>query len=281
MKPRLWIAVSICAVILWVVANSNGASYDIIGKYTNWPTAWVPIPGLADPNDNLTRYWLDFVGDTTYPVGYWTATHDYVFFRMRVRSNAPPSNFSDSVFVLIDVVGDSQEYVPQFGFVWDSNQRVQDHGLEMVKLGTLGTTWGATTMDDIDNSSGQKLSNDINGGGRTTDGYVRLTDSIPAGGFGTTTFLDFAVAWNYLTNYTSLAPTQRWRITFASIDNANDHNQLRYDIAGGAGPTSPVTNGWSGVITIPEPALPAQFALVAGLIGFAAVVSKRGRRSSA
>lgn len=277
MKHKILVAVGLLFVSL--VYPTSAATYNVIGTYNNWPTTWYPIPGLSDPNDGLTRYWLDFVGDNTDHVGYWVARPDYVFFRVRIRGDATPSSYNDSTFVLIDVVGDSQEYVPQYGFVWDSKEtQVANHGLEMVRLGTLGPTWGQTTMDDVDGSSGQKLSNDINGGGRTTDGYVRLITGISTANLGTTMFLDFAVSWQYLTNYTALSPTQQWRVTFASIDNANDHNQLRYDIAGGANPNSSLSAGWSGIITVPEPPALAQALLAAVVLGPTLVWSRNRRK---
>lgn|GEM_PF-1208469 len=239
--------------------NTGGAVYNVIGTYTNWPTVWNVVPGLSDPRDvSGSRYWIDFVGDNTYPVAYWAVDSDYVYFRMRVRGNTTPDNMSDSFFVLIDRVGLGQEEVPEYGFAWDNNipnpnQRDQ-HGLEMQVLGTLGNAWGGTSMDDIDGSSGQKYANDINGGGRTTDGYVRLTTDVPGGDFGQTMFLDFAVSWWYLTNYTGLAPTQQWRIAIASVGNANDHTRLGLngDIVG-ASVDDPVSTGWSEILNVPEP----------------------------
>jgi hypothetical protein len=100
-------------------------------------------------------------------------------------------------------------------------------------------------MDDIDLQDAQKAINDINGNSRTTDGYLRTIDRVATTNFGETTFVDFAVSWSYLYQYTGLRSNQLWKVAFASIANATDHNFITGDVSGGASPASLVTEGWS------------------------------------
>lgn len=123
-------------------------------------------------------------------------------------------------------------------------------------------------MDDLDGSAGQKLANDINGGGRTTDGYIRSVDGQSTTNFGTTSFIDFAVSWSYLETYTDLERGQKWNLALGSIANATDHNLINTDIASGAGPDSAITTGWQAV---PEPT-------VISLISLTGVMALIGRR---
>jgi hypothetical protein len=113
-------------------------------------------------------------------------------------------------------------------------------------------------MDDIDNDPAIKTEKDINGfengTQRTTDGYVRTVDGQSTSAFGDTTFIDFAVSWDYLTTQTLLGPNQTWRVTFSSIANATDHNA--FDDVSGAALADPPSTGWSGDLetdAVPEP----------------------------
>jgi len=128
----------------------------------------------------------------------------------------------------------------------------------------LDTEWRRVRMDDIDGQDGLKLTRDINGTNstqRSGEGYVRTIDGQATGdgNFGTTSFIDFAVSWNYLTDpskgNTALGKDQIWNVAFGSISGANDHNFIGADIAGGASPGSFVTTGWASTpASVPEPA---------------------------
>lgn len=237
---------------------ASAATNNIIGTYANWPTNWVPVNALNDPDDGLANVQLDFVGDSTNSGAYYAANSEYVFFRQRVDIDTVSdlSVFHDSHFVLIDLVG--QDYntttktlqagsdgYPDYGFAWDSKSNDNTkHGLEMMVRSTSATYWNGINMDDIDYDAGKKLVNDINGSSRTTDGYLRVIDQQSTTAFGNTTFIDYAVKWSYLKAYTGLTSNQVWRVAFASISDATDHNNLTADVGGGAGPTTLVTSGW-------------------------------------
>ena len=119
---------------------------------------------------------------------------------------------------------------------WDTQQQYVNHSLEMTEYSTGTATWDGLTMDDVDGSNNTKGIKDFNGAGtgRTTDGYLRTIDSQNTTNFGTTTFIDFAISWTYLTQYstTGLGPGQTWRITLGSRVAANDHAAITTDIAG-------------------------------------------------
>ncbi|MDD3275702.1 MAG: PEP-CTERM sorting domain-containing protein, partial [Kiritimatiellales bacterium] len=118
---------------------------------------------------------------------------------------------------------------------------------------------------DIDGEPSAKTTLDINGNGRTTDGYVRTTDGQSGGVFGLTTFIDFAVSWNYLEIYTNLRSNQTWTVGLASIANATDHNVFNADVSG-ATLTNDIDVGWSAPVAVPEPASALMIGLGAGLI---------------
>jgi hypothetical protein len=240
-----------------------------IGSYSGWDSvSWTAIDGINDGDNGLSTE-IDFVGDSNDAGGYYSITDNYVFFRMRLDVDTVSSGtFHDAHLVLIDVAGTGTDYMPDYGFAWDSKSNDPDnHGLEMSVLDPKSSTiWNTVKMDDIDGSNGSKGVNDINGldAGeyRTTDGYVRSIDGQATTSFGNTTFLDFAVSWDYLTTYTGLAKDQEWNIQFASIADATDHNAFA-DVAGGADITSSISTGWS-TTAIPEPASIALMGMVAG-----------------
>ncbi|WP_372808824.1 hypothetical protein [Pontiella sp.] len=224
-----------------------------IGNYSEWGTVtWNAIEGLDDADDGVAEQ-LDFVGDSTSRGAYWGIDNHYVYFRMRLDVGLDPS-FTDAHLVLFDVVGDA---TPDYAFSWDSKSNDTDgHGLEMSILLSSDGTWGGTKMDDIDGNNAKKGTNDINGDGRDTDGYVQTTDGIASDSFGTTTFLDFAVSLSYLSNNVpAMVQNTNWKVQFGSIANATDHNVLSADIAGGQNLGSTITAAsWSEAIAIPEPA---------------------------
>jgi hypothetical protein len=242
--------------------TSSGATRDVLEPFANWPTTWIPLTGLNDANNGLSKSQLDFVGDTANLAGFYASTNEYVFFRQRVKVNTTSqSTFNDSHFVMINLLGtnygnaaEMDDGAPDYAFAWDSfnNVDTDKHGLEMQVRGTNGATWGATSMNDIDGTSNSKGINDINGNSRKTDGYLRVISEQNTTNFGATTFIDYAVKWSYLKTYTGLNSNQSWKVTFASLDSGNDHSLiLAGDIAGGASPASPLTNGWISVMSSP------------------------------
>jgi hypothetical protein len=253
----------------------QGAVVELIGSGLSWPSSWQTVSGLNDANDGVALSRLDFVGDSNDPGFYWADSGGYLCFRMRVATATVLSNtYSDTLMVLIDQNNDK---IPDYGFGWDSKSgNNASHGLEMLKYSTgSGGNWGAISMDDIDGSSGQKEVSDINGNSRTTDGYVRSTDSIATTSLGTTTFIDFAVSKSYLGTYVSGLSLGAWNIAAVSIANATDHNAFNADIAGGAGLTS--SSSLTGWATIPEPSVGC---LVASAFGLFLTRKVLGRRAS-
>lgn len=258
---------------------SGGTINQVGGTYASWPSTWTPLTGVNDANDGLSRTQLDFVGDSANPGGYWASDANYVYFRMRVAAPTVVANtYSDTLTVLIDLPGmdSANPNNANYGFAWDSKSgNNTQHGLEMQIPSIKGQQWQNNRMGDIDGSDGQKLANDINGNSRVGDGYVRTIDGQSTANLGNTSFVDVAVAWDYLQNpakgNTQLSSTNlaTWRIAFASIPNATDHNSLTGDISGGANPSSLVSVGWAAV---PEP-------FAATSLGIAASCLLLGRRS--
>ncbi len=254
--------------LLWA-GLAEGGVINQVGTYANWPAwpaSWTVLSGLNDAHDSGVAEQIDFVGDTANPCGYTADNGSYLFFRMRVdQGTVGGTTFSDSHIIILDVVGQKfntttnkleagDDQYPDYGFAWDSKSTiVASHGLEMMKRNIVGTYWNGTDMADLDDDAGKKLSMDINGSGRTTDGYVRTDDLQNTTNFSTTTFVDFAVSWNYLNTYTDLRRGQAWRIAFGSIANSTDHNNLTGDIAGGVNPTGLLSSGWVEFQTAPEP----------------------------
>lgn len=278
-----------CGAVVWMICAGGAWAQNTInqvGDKTSWPTNWTAINGLNDPDDSVARERLDFVGNASFPGAYWTQDSSYVYFRVRVDAPTVDSSdfaFKDTIQIFIDY--GTFDGVPDYAFAWDSAEIIDNHGLEMQILDknlkvTDTTTWKQIKMEDIDGNAGNKGTNDINGG-RTTDGYVRTTDSQPtsASDFNNTSFVDFAVSWDYLTNLqkgnTALGPGQTWKIALGSISGKTDHNVLDADVAGGATLDSYAkTTGWSGPIqtqAVPEPSSIA-------LLGLVVVVGYAGRR---
>ncbi len=126
---------------------------------------------------------------------------------------------------------------------------------------TTGTSWGATKLHDLDGVIATKIAppDFLYTGG---DGYVRTVDSQMTTNFGNTTFIDFALSWDYLDTATSgaIVPGTSWNIQFGSISNNTDHAFIAADVAGGLTPsTTPLTYSayqqlGDGPATVPEPA---------------------------
>lgn len=243
-----------------VIANQTAAKDAAATFWNNQTINWTQIGG-NDPDDGVTES-LDFVGNTNYPGLYAAYNNSYVFFSMRVDADTFAETATPgSHFVLIDVAGDGVSGI-NYGFAWDSQSTdIQKHGLEMVvRSSKNGPTWGEAQTDDKDGQPSNKTAVDINGlisvgVYDSTDGYIRTRDGIDTGtgNFGSTTFIDFAVEWNYLQSNTGLAKGQTWNIALASILNKTDHNAFSTDVSGGD-PTSQITTGWSASWSaVPEP----------------------------
>ncbi len=244
-----WTAAGLGALALavWPCSRATAQTNAMVGgAYTNWPTAWTAIPTLNDPADPVTGR-QDFIGDSNNPCGYWTTDASYVYVRMRVNvTNAYSNTFSDSHFVMIDIVGSGKTNVPDWAFVWDSKSADNTrHGLELLTNAGAGTTWASVTMNDVDGSSGQKIA-PPDFGVTNGDGYVRTIGAVATTNFGLTTLIDVAASWSYLTAVTGLRRGQQWRIQFASIAGANDHNSINSDVAANTNPSgaNSLTN-WS------------------------------------
>jgi len=254
-------------LILFVFTATTGFSSvtvsNQVGTYANWATTWTAIGGGTDADDSAPEN-LDFVGDAANPGLYYNNNGSYVMFRMRVDSDI--FTLGDAQLLLIDVAGDGTNGI-NYAFVWDSKSKVVDHGLEMGIRGVNGPTWGNSQIADIDGAPSSKTIEDINGNGRTTDGYVRTSDGQSTINFGNTTLIDFAVSWSYLQAYTGLRSNQTWSLALASIDNATDHNKFNGDIGGGASLTDDISIGWSAPVAIPEPASVMLVSIV-GVLGF-------------
>lgn len=253
---NMFIVACLCSAI--PLSGTFAVTIEHVGTYTNWPVEWTPVVELNDADDGIADQ-LDFVGNAASPGVYVADNGYYLFFRFRLDvGTAGTTTFRDAHIVFIDVVnylfgtgfGSDQPRVPDVGIAWDSKSNdPTKHGLEMVIINVAGSTWNSTRMDDIDYDAGKKLVNDINGAGRSADGYIRTIDGQTTTAFGDTTFMDFAVSWSYLEAYTALRRGQTWNIALGSIPSATDHNNISADVAGGANPSSPTINGWA---TMPD-----------------------------
>ncbi|MBT3278028.1 MAG: PEP-CTERM sorting domain-containing protein [Phycisphaerales bacterium] len=268
-------------LILCVAGVSTAATTNVLenGDPTGgWTTDWKPIMGINDGDDGQTAN-LDFVGDSDDWGGYWDSTETHVFFRMRVDADDVATNEpSGAHIVAINVLDqdmdpatkhlvDGTDGKADYGFAWDSKSNsISSHGLEMmVRTADNGPAWSQYKFDDIDGNAGKKLTNDINGDGRSRDGYLRTIDGTDNGStdsdtidalattnFGDTSFIDIAVTWDYLEANTDLERGQGWEVTFASIAGATDHNAISEDVAGGVNPSDFATAGFS-TYAVPEP----------------------------
>lgn len=260
---------------LIAISSSLPATADVIsqygGTYTNWPTTWIALNGLNDPDDGVAEQ-LDFVGNAAYPGGYFQWDANYVYFRMRIdEGTIGPSTFSDALFVLVDLPGYAHpvhgvpDGRPDYAFAWDSNQVPSQHGVELQIPSTVSTIWADQRNADIDGQSGQKIAPPdfaLTGG----EAYLRTVDGIPTVDFGTTSFVDWAISFDHIAAYTELDRGQTWSIQFASIANSNDHGTLSTDIGGGFNPDDPVEESPGDTVTTPEPGTLALLSLgIAGI----------------
>ena len=168
------------------------------------------------PGFTLEDARVDFVGNATYPTAYYASDASYVYFRVRINTNDAPYTpltpntglsalWAHNIMMLIDTNSDN---IPDYAFSWDTagNGSGVDHQLELnvasaSPLNTSTTLWSAVKMDDRDGTSASKTYPDFNTiAGHTNDGYVRLVGNQDGpGGANTTTFVEFAVKWSYLT----------------------------------------------------------------------------------
>jgi len=239
------------------------------GTYANWATSWTAISSLNDPNDSINPGRLDFVGDATNPGAYMATDSNYLYFRVRVKATGTTVDaWQDSIWLMVDKVGQGTTNVPDYAFAWDTKGRFlsdqsQEHGLELQTNSSRGSYWNTVLMDDIDGNVAKKIAPpDFNTNG---NGYVRTIDDQTTSAFGQTTFIDFALSWNYLAAQTTLSTGQTWRIQLASRADSTDHVAPTADIAGGASPSSSIEN-WSAPISIPEPASIMMIGLGGGLL---------------
>jgi hypothetical protein len=243
----------VLSVLLASAAPCRATTIDWVGTYTNWATTWTPINSLNDPTDQ-TNDSIDFVGDTTDPVAAYAVNADYYMFRMQIAldtfpTTTPPNN---SYFIMIDLPGAT---APDYAIAWDakSNDNTR-HGMEMLQYNT-GSTWDDLKSEDLDGNSGQKLTVDINGDGRTTDGYLRSIDGITTTNFGAVSWIEFAISKTYIDTYVpALSDFDTWNIQFASSANSNDNNKINGDVAGNVSLTEPINpDDFTPPSIVPEP----------------------------
>lgn len=278
------------AVLLMICAShfAVAATLDHIGSGLSWVAEndWQALNDLNDPDDGLAPA-LDFVGDASDPGAYYASDDNYFYFRMRLDVDTVISTtFRGAHLIMIDLANytyggtsgtNSNGSLPDFSFAWDSKSNdTTAHGLEMLHINTAANIWNGINFADLDGLNGSKGFDDINGAGRTGDGYIRSIDNVATQNLGLTTFLDFAVSWSYLAVHTPLTQQQfldgEWSFALGSIDNATDHNNLNDDIAGGASVSSATTEGFA---VVPEPS--SVLIILFSLFGPFAVLRQRQR----
>ena len=117
---------------------------------------------------------------------------------------------------------------------------------------------------------------DINGDGQSTEGYIRIVDSVSTTNFGTTTYLEFAVSKSYILENVAGLSDGYWSFQLASINNSNDHGFLSGDIAGGQSPSSTISSSsWSGQVYVSVP----ERSSVAAILSVFSAVAVLFRRS--
>ncbi|MDH7504185.1 MAG: hypothetical protein QHJ82_15930 [Verrucomicrobiota bacterium] len=241
--------------------------------FNGWPTAWNPLEGVNDARGDVGTPALDFVGDSSNSGGYWAANSSYVFFRVRVGySGSGTPTKTDMNGVVHVLINNDTDDLPDWGFTFDLNGGdYTRHGLELTFLPNGSySTWNSIRMDDNDGKSGQKALGDFDGTGSNpgnysyqAHGFIRTITEAGSVGGQQTMFIDFAASKSFLSTVPNnsvvqsrLDPnSQTWKVQFASILSANDHNALNCDIAGGNSLTGTIGSGsWSsGFIPVPEP----------------------------
>lgn len=277
------------------IVSSMAGTYDLYNNYSNvaWPSTWTAVSGLTDVKGdvdgggakNIPR--LDFVGSASTPVAYWASSSSYLYFRVRVAfpttSAVSKSTWADSFTVMIDRKNWGVTNSPDYGFAWDAKSASDSsHGLEMQTNATKFSDWSTVQFSDLDGNAGQKLPNDINSSGRTTDGYMRAVTLNSTVDFGDTTYIDYAIAWSYLSNYTSLRKDQTWRMALADFQDATDHNQIgtkHGDLVGANSILSgDTTQYWSYEFMVPEPSTNMLLSVAGGFSILSMVMMRRRRK---
>lgn len=255
--------VSILACLAATTGLGSVTVSNQVGTYANWATTWTAIGGGVDADDGLAET-ADFVGNAASPGLYYANNGSYVMFRVRVDANTYTAKAQDSYLLLFDIAGYGVTGI-DYAFVWDAKSTdAAKHGLEMGITGVNGPTWGDAQIADRDGAPADKTTLDINGAGRTTDGYVRTTDSQTTSAFGDTTFIDFAVKWSYLETNTGMRSNQTWNVALASIVNKTDHNAFS-EFGNNIKSSDSISTGWAPVAAIPEPASIMLISVVGGL----------------
>jgi hypothetical protein len=248
------------------------------GTYSSWPAAWTSL-GINDGDDSITTRELEIMGDTFHPAVQYAQDNSYIYFRLQLGTDTfNTGTVNGSYLIYVDRLGaGNEDGRPNFAIAWDAKSNDNaNHGLEMTRYLTGAGTWGTLRMQDVDGagSSNVKGPEDINGNSRTGDGYARvLRQQAGASGSAANSYVEMAVAWNYLENNstTGLDHGQSWRIGAGTIRNATDHGLIDQfsDVAGGLNYDGSLAGGWSGSIgTVPE--IPASPWVVLGFIGLVA-----------
>lgn len=268
-------------VWVWTLIAVRAVTVDHVGSGLDWTVPWQAIRNLDDPKDTGLDGRYDFAGDLQDVGACWASTENHFFFQMRLAYSGTVSlgSISGAHLLMIDLAGYNDPptgALPDFAIAWDSKSNdPAKHGLEMCVLNTQSNTWNGINMKDLDNQSGQKDPNDINGGGRTGEGYVRTVDGLVTTNLGTTMLIQYAVSWAYLESYTALRKTQfeggQWKLALGTIVASTDHANLNGDMAGGIGIADPTTAGW--VSPIPEPGM----SVLLGLGVLLACLKRRNR----
>jgi hypothetical protein len=238
------------------------------GPITHWPETWTPIPGLNDPQDGIAAE-IDFAGSPASPGAYFAVDGQYVYFRVRVAVDAVAApafpltsqdatapagwsgrTFHDRILLAIDNTADGR---PDWGFAWDTARWPYYQGglalLSRDQNGAASPAPGWSQLQQADRDEAAKVSPpDFRWD--STDGYVRTVDQQPTADFGPTTFVDFAVSWDFLARQRSmgnpLLPGQVWRIEFVSLAGEDGSTDV-------TGENAAEATGWGATIAVNAP----------------------------
>jgi hypothetical protein len=252
----------------------SGEVYWFNGPITHWPAAWTPIPDLDDPADGADPE-ADFVGNPASPGAYFAADQNYIYFRVRLKVGevaAPifpltsqdadlPAGWSDRTFrdQILIVLDNTADGMPDWGIGWDINDWPYFHGgLKLLyrdaNSPATGQLWGQ--LRDADGAEDAKIAPpDFRW--NSTDGYVRTIDRQETADFGPTTFVDFALSWEFLARQRNLGlpllPGQTWRVQFVSMAGQPEEGAPSIDTAGAATLADGAIANWGAVIAATPP----------------------------
>lgn len=224
-----------------LMLTSGGA----VVAQVNWPAAtadWYPVTWgggpYLEPNDK-TPDTIDLRGDATYNTGYWFSDGIDLMFRLRL-DQAPNASTQQVWQVLMDPDGD--DFV-EWALQWDAKSDDQielNHALTGGPLFTdVQLNEASFWYDPTPSPYGRFVS-------PTDDGSNFDGD---ADGF-----VDIAIPWVKLTQYSGITPTTWLRVAFSTSDN---HNNINKDLP----------DGWGDPIFVPEPASLGLQALTLALVG--------------